>query len=213
MDACCRPIFVVHADGPSGVSLLTQPPVRRPAIRAIAEGDVADAIGRLLAVARSDTGQSVRCADFLLAWWNGDDLGHFPIAHLWNVDAELGEDMLIVIAFLGQHPGAIYPDAFGYRDAIVEQVERRRDLERAGVEKEGRLRVGLLLDEISMTGWTSMSRNKPIPPAQADMLKQCADLAQALVRSLAPDAPSGTSNDIRALTQRADLLLASARRP
>lgn len=192
---------------------MTQPPSRRPAIRAIAKDDAGAAIGRLLAVAQSDTGQSVRCADFLLAWWNGDDLGHLPIAHLWNVDDELGEDMLIVVAFLSQHPGAIYPDAFGYRDAIVAQVERWRDLERAGIERDVRQRVRLLLDEISMAGWTSKSRDAPILPAQADLLKQRADLAQALGRSLDPDTAKTSNEDMLALIERADLLLASARRP
>jgi hypothetical protein len=192
---------------------MTQPTIRRPAIRAIAKEDAGAAIGRLLAVAQSDTGQSVRCADFLLAWWNGDDLGHFPIAHLWNVDEELGEDMLIVIAFLSQHPGAIYPDAFGYRDAIVAQVERRRDLERSGIEREARQRIRLLLDAISMIGRTGKDRDASIVPAQADLLRQLADAAQALGRSLVSDVSAMSSENIHSLIDRADLLLASARRP
>ncbi|WP_432612744.1 DUF7673 family protein [Mesorhizobium mediterraneum] len=38
------------------------------------------AFERLLPQARSDTGQSRRVADFILAWWNADELGGFDIA-------------------------------------------------------------------------------------------------------------------------------------
>ena len=44
------------------------------------------ALDRLFAIAKSDTGQSARVANFLLAWWNGVDLGHFPIADLFGLD-------------------------------------------------------------------------------------------------------------------------------
>lgn len=73
--------------------------------------------------ARSDTGQSARVANFLLAWWNGDDWGHFPIADLFGVDRDIAADMATIFAFLGQHPGAIYADAFGYPDAMADLVE------------------------------------------------------------------------------------------
>lgn len=51
--------------------MVVTPPVSRPAIRAVGFDEVGAAIGRLLEVARADTGQSRRVADFLLAWWNG----------------------------------------------------------------------------------------------------------------------------------------------
>lgn len=100
-------------------------PISRPAIRAVGFDEVGAAIGRLLVIARSDTGQSGRVADFLLAWWNGPELGHFPLLHLCNCDAVIGEDMLIVAAYLVQEP-TIYPDAWGYRQAMVELVDRWR---------------------------------------------------------------------------------------
>ena len=53
-----------------------------------------------MAIARSDTGQSARVADFLLAWWNGLDNGHFPMLHLSNCDAAIGEDMIVIMAYL-----------------------------------------------------------------------------------------------------------------
>lgn len=101
------------------------PPQRRPAIRAVTFEEVGEAIARLIVVAGSDTGQSGRAADFLLAWWNGPDNGHFPILHLCNCDTIIAEDMLIVMAYLAQEP-TVYPDAWGHRDAMVELVEQWR---------------------------------------------------------------------------------------
>ena len=83
----------------------------------------AAALDRLIDVARSDTGQSRRAANFLLAWWNGPDWGGFDLADLFGVDNAIAADMATIFAFLGQHPGAIYPDAFGYRDAMAELVD------------------------------------------------------------------------------------------
>ena len=97
----------------------------RPAIRAVTFDDVGDAIGRLVGIANGDTGQSARVADFLLAWWNAPDNGHFPILHLCNCDATIGEDMIIIMAYLAQEP-TVYPDAWGYRDAMIALVERWR---------------------------------------------------------------------------------------
>lgn len=101
------------------------PPQRRPPIRAVSFDEVGEAIGRLIVVAGSDTGQAARAADFLLAWWNGSDNGHFPILHLCNCDATIAEDMLIVMAYLAQE-STVYPDAWGYRDAMVALVEQWR---------------------------------------------------------------------------------------
>lgn len=100
-------------------------PQRRPAIRAVDFDEAGNAIGRLIAVAESDTGQSGRVADFLLAWWNGEDNGHFPVLHLCNCDAIIAEDMLIVMAYLAQEP-TVYPDAWGYRHAMTALVEQWR---------------------------------------------------------------------------------------
>ena len=52
------------------------------------------ALKRLLDLARSDTGQSARVARFLMAWWNGPDLGDFPIADLFGLDRNVAGDML-----------------------------------------------------------------------------------------------------------------------
>ena len=100
-------------------------PQRRPAIRAVTFEETGEAIGRLVDLARSDTGQASRAADFLLAWWNGMDNGHFPVLHLCNCDAIIAEDMLIVMAYLAQEP-TVYVDRWGYGDAMVKLVERWR---------------------------------------------------------------------------------------
>lgn len=54
-------------------------------------------------------------------------MGAFPIADLFGVDRAIAADMATIFTFLGQHPGAIYADAFGYRDAMADLVERWRD--------------------------------------------------------------------------------------
>lgn len=86
------------------------------------------ALDRLIDVARSDTGQSRRAANFLLAWWNGEDCGHFPIADIFGVDATIAAHITTIIGFLGQHEGAIYPDAFGRKDEMIDLASRWRDL-------------------------------------------------------------------------------------
>lgn len=103
-----------------------EPAQRCPIMRAVTFEEVDEAIGRLVEIARSDTGQSARVADFLLAWWNGPDNGHFPILHLCNCDAVIGEDMVAIMAYLTQEP-MVYADAWGYRDAMAELAEQWRN--------------------------------------------------------------------------------------
>lgn len=85
-------------------------------------GNVGAAIGRLVELARGDTGGSRIAANFLLAWWNGDDWGHFPVADLFGLDRANAADVTAILTFLGQHGGAIYTDAWGYRAAMGELV-------------------------------------------------------------------------------------------
>ena len=96
------------------------------------EAAARNALDRLIEIARSDTGQARRVANFLLAWWNGEDCGHFPIADLFGVDATIATHMTIIIGFLGQHEGAIYPDAFGRKAEMIELVRRWRDFAEDG---------------------------------------------------------------------------------
>jgi hypothetical protein len=91
----------------------------------------------------AETGASAKVADFLLAWWNGDECGHFPILHLCNVDAVIAEDMLTIMAYLAQEP-TTYADAWGYRDAMGDlcALSRRPCRERLNVPEIHRKKGG-----------------------------------------------------------------------
>ncbi len=97
-------------------------------VEILAHPKVKSALNRLIDLARSDTGQSARVTNFLLAWWDGDQWGHFPLTDLFAVDRDVAADMATVFEFLGQHGGAVYIDAFGdqYRDQMADLVERWR---------------------------------------------------------------------------------------
>lgn len=92
----------------------------------MAATDVETALFRPIDLARSDTGQSRRAANFLLAWWNGDDWGHFQFADLFAVDRAVACDMATIFSFLADYPGAIYADAFGARAEMDALVALRR---------------------------------------------------------------------------------------
>lgn len=68
-----------------------------------------DALNRLIEIARRDTGQSKRVADFLLAWWNATSCGGFDLSDLWGVDLEIADDMVEVIGLIRRSRS--YPDA------------------------------------------------------------------------------------------------------
>ena len=59
-----------------------------------------EALGRLLDIARRDTGQSRRVADFLLAWHNAEENGGWDPTDLWNVDTAIADDMLTVVQLI-----------------------------------------------------------------------------------------------------------------
>jgi len=66
------------------------------------------ALNRLIEIAKRDTGQSARVANFLLAWWNATSCGGFDLADLWSVDKEIYDDMSSVIALVRRSRS--YPD-------------------------------------------------------------------------------------------------------
>lgn len=81
------------------------------------------ALTRLIPIAMSDTGQSKRVADFLMAWWNGPDLGHFQIADIFGLDVAIANDIATVIGFLGQnHRGAVYIDSLGFAEEMQDII-------------------------------------------------------------------------------------------
>lgn len=69
------------------------------------------ALKRLLEIAKGDSGQCRRVANFLLAWWNAGELGGFDFTDAWNVDNAIVDDMVCVFAFVARHN--VYPDAYG----------------------------------------------------------------------------------------------------
>jgi hypothetical protein len=74
---------------------------------------------RLIPLAMSDTGQARRVANFLMAWWNGPDLGHFEIADLLGLDVSVANDITSVVGFLGQNDrGAVYIDSLGFAEEM-----------------------------------------------------------------------------------------------
>lgn len=66
------------------------------------------AFERLLKLAQSDTHQSRRAANFLLAWWNADSLGAFDPADLFGVDSAIAADM----TWLAGQGTAVYPTEY-----------------------------------------------------------------------------------------------------
>lgn len=67
------------------------------------------ALERLLLIAKSDTGQSERVANFLLAWWNATNCGGFDLTDLWGLDDEITQDLATIFQFLMRRN--MYPDA------------------------------------------------------------------------------------------------------
>ena len=70
------------------------------------------ALERLIRIAQSDTGQSRRVANFLLAWWNAEECGGFDLTDLWNVDSAIADDLVTVFGLLANLNS--YPDTLGY---------------------------------------------------------------------------------------------------
>lgn len=93
-----------------------------------------EALARLVAIAKSDTGQSRRVANFLLAWWNADRDGGFDFVDLWNVDEAIADDMTIVFAMVARHRH--YPDAYGLGPDFEQIVTIWRSPKRRRVARE-----------------------------------------------------------------------------
>ena len=92
------------------------------------------ALERLLHIARGDTGQSRKVANFLLAWWNAGECGGFDLTDVWGVDTSIAVDMLRVFALLaGCHR---YPDAMGYGKHLEAIVRAWRPAAEASERKE-----------------------------------------------------------------------------
>jgi hypothetical protein len=75
-----------------------------------------EALGRLLEVARQDTGQARRVANFLLAWHNADENGGWDPVDLWNVDDAIADDILTVVRLVRESHR--YPGELGFAEEI-----------------------------------------------------------------------------------------------
>lgn len=75
-----------------------------------------EALGRLCAIARRDTGQSRRVANFLLAWHNAEENGGWDPTDLWNVDTTVAEDLMIVLKLASD--SRKYPADLGFEPEI-----------------------------------------------------------------------------------------------
>lgn len=76
------------------------------------------AVARLLAIAKTNSGQARRVADFLLAWHNAEENGGWNPVDLWQLDTGIAQDILLVTAFIAvEHK---YPDDLGFVSEIAE---------------------------------------------------------------------------------------------
>ena len=76
------------------------------------------AVARLLAIAKTNSGQARRVADFLLAWHNAEENGGWNPVDLWQLDTGIAQDVLLVAAFMAvEHK---YPDDLGVVPEIAE---------------------------------------------------------------------------------------------
>lgn len=84
------------------------------------------ALERLIAIAKRDTGQCRRVANFLLSWWGVDSCGAWDITDVWSLDCAITQDIFTVLSFLAQ--GCVYPDRLGYHDDFQEILRQWRPL-------------------------------------------------------------------------------------
>ena len=99
-----------------------------------------EALDRLIAIANTNTPgsavshgsthQSMIVTDFLLAWWDSVNCGHFDLTSLWAVDAKTVADMQIVFGLIAR--AKVYPDVLGYEDKFKVIVDNWRTDRPAG---------------------------------------------------------------------------------
>lgn len=82
------------------------------------------ALTYLIQLAKSDTGQCRRVANFLLSWWNSVSCGSFDLTDLWGLDDEITQAMQVIIRFLCRRQ--TYPDTLGFKDDFHAIIRRWR---------------------------------------------------------------------------------------
>lgn len=83
------------------------------------------ALERLITIAKSDTGQARRVADFLLAWWNATTCRAFDLTDSWGLDEQITNDMSVIFHFIVRSQGC-YPDMLGYEADFLKIIAEWR---------------------------------------------------------------------------------------
>jgi hypothetical protein len=83
-----------------------------------------EALARLFEVAKRDTGQSSRVADFLLAWHNAEENKGWNPVDLWILDDAIADDMISVLGLIRQMRR--YPDDLGFGEEMQAVWKRWR---------------------------------------------------------------------------------------
>lgn len=82
------------------------------------------ALERLIQIAKRDTGQGRRVANFLLSWWNVSACGGWAVTEIWHLSSDIVDDIFVVLAFMSE--GFCYPDSLGYHDDFQEILKQWR---------------------------------------------------------------------------------------
>lgn len=80
------------------------------------------ALHRLIKVARRDTGQSQKVADFILAWHNSISCGKWDVTDIWCLDADLRFDIISLIGYMSNC--TTYPTDLVPRE-MIEDIGKR----------------------------------------------------------------------------------------
>lgn len=72
---------------------------------------IKQALARLVEHAKGNSGQARKVADFLLSWWNAEELGAWSPTDLWQLDDAICDDIMTVLAYINKRRA--YPDSIG----------------------------------------------------------------------------------------------------
>jgi len=86
-------------------------------------------LDNLINIATSgDHGGARRAANFLLAWWNGPELGHYMIMDALYLDYDIRIDVITILTYLSQH-GTVYAYEWGRRAEIERIIDKWGEVE------------------------------------------------------------------------------------
>lgn len=115
------------------------------------------ALERLIAIAKRDTGQARRVANFLLAWWNAEECGGFDLTDIWQVDTAIAADFVTVFLLIAG--GHSYPDTLGYGADFERIVKLWRPALGSSLQKEEQYHAG----EMACIEGAALDASKPGP--------------------------------------------------